>query len=338
MDDSNDNSLVAIVDEVAPDGWKKRVAAVLFQMGIGSKKLANFYGAGRENLDIVEGRSIVNKALAEAVARQAVNDPEQVERMKARLLGTAMREQENLEAVLGAAESQMLALPPPVVTDGGSEQHEREAAEKEPLDPDWADAFTRQAEQANSEDMRDRLSRVLAGEVASPGKFPRAVFRAIVELEKTDIEAVRKALPYRLGRQLFLGPESSADELLKLTLNSSGMLESGYIANRWIRLEQQKSGLFSKIERRGNIALLIQAQNDIVQIGESQLLSRVGQTAFELLDTDPRQTLIATAAGIQREGMRIWLITVTAAIGDQISYRIEHLLFNGLPENIPLRV
>lgn len=338
MGEPSDNSAVSIVDEVAPDGWKKKVAAVLFQMGLGSQKAAKLYGAGRENLDIVEGRSIVNKALAEAVARQAANDPDQVERMKARLLGTAMREQENLEAVLGAAESHMLALPPPVAADEKSARPDEEASISEPLDPDWVDAFTRQAAQANSEDLRDRLSRVLAGEVASPGKYPRAVFRTIVELEKADVEAIRKALPYRLGSQIFLGAAAPNDAALHVTLNSAGLIENSYIGNHYITLNLQPDGLFAKLESRGGFGLYIQTQSQTIEIGQSNILSRTGNVAFDLLDPDPRQTLIAVAQTIQRNGMRIWLIKIESTLGDLLNFRAEQLLFDGLPSTVPRRL
>jgi len=219
------SSSLAVIDKVVPNGWKMKLAKAAAQLIAGSEKGAVAYGELRERIDTIEGRSVVSKALAQAIAQQAVGDPEMLERAKARFLGRAIQQQENVEAVVAGASQHLPLLPAPIepvasedATSKGQENNQE--VPEESLNSDWAATFTGFAENASSEDLRDRLSRVLAGELKSPGTYPRSTVRIIAELERSDLEAVRNVLPYAFGNYLIrtegAEPLPSIDMLLPL--------------------------------------------------------------------------------------------------------------------------
>lgn len=208
---------IKAIDAVAPAGWRMKLARAMAQLFAGTEKGAVVYGQMRERIDTIEGQTEVSRTLARAVAQQAMQDPEVMERAKARFLGTALRQQENLEAVIIGAGQHLPLLPAPSALGSPPTGLEQEDADQtksmagpnsepftpdEPLHPDWAATFTGIAENATTEELRDRLSRILAGELASPGTYSRATVRAISELEQSDLKAVQPVLPYVLANHL----------------------------------------------------------------------------------------------------------------------------------------
>ena len=198
------------IEQLAPKGWRIKLAKAAAQLIAGSEKGAIAYGEIRERLDTIEGRSIVSKGLAAAVLQQEMNDPEMMERAKARFLGSALQKQENLEAVILGAAEPPLALPAPSdeaaapsaaesETGRGEAASQAATSSEQPLNADWAATFAGVAENATSDELRGRLSRVLAGELASPGAYSRATVRQIAELEQADLEAMQRVLSYVVG-------------------------------------------------------------------------------------------------------------------------------------------
>ncbi|MEO6214981.1 MAG: DUF2806 domain-containing protein [Sphingomonas sp.] len=206
-DDGVASKALATIDKVAPKGWRLRLAKASAQLLVGTRAGAAVYAEAREHLDEIEGRSAMNKQLYATATQQILNDPEMVERAKARLVGGMLRKQENLEAVISGATERVLALPSPdqLRNDSANDQPNDEGSDAvpdEPLNPDWAAAFTEVAENATSEELRERLSRMLAGEIESAGTFPRATIRAIAELERSDLEGLIKVLPFTHGNAI----------------------------------------------------------------------------------------------------------------------------------------
>jgi len=242
-----DNSPPALLDKTAKEsGWRLRMAKAAAQLFAGTEKGAIIYGEVRERLDTIEGRSIVSKAMAEAVALQAVNDPDLLERGKARFLGGLMQKQENLEAVVAAANEQLLLLPSPEEDEIRVEQHGDASTDDEPasgasserpLNEDWATAFSSVAENATSEELRQRLARVLAGELASPGTYSRATVRKIAELERIDLEEMNRVLPFVFGDVVIRHRKAEKapplDWLLRLAEVGLVTEASGTISTTW---------------------------------------------------------------------------------------------------------
>ena len=208
--ESNSMGPLQVIDQLTPDGWRFKLAKAAAQLIAGSRRGAAAYGEMRERMDTIEGRSIVAKGMAEAVMQQSVNDPDLMERAKARFLSSTIAKQENLEAVIIGAAQPALALPAPQLTadtEGvpvdSDEQQKIEAdladASDEPLNADWASNFSNIAENASTDELRERLSRVLAGELSSPGTYSRATVRQIAELDKVDLEAMKLVVGYVVG-------------------------------------------------------------------------------------------------------------------------------------------
>lgn len=227
------DNLVTQVVQAVPEGWRAKIAKVVLQLMVGTEHGANMYSNVRERIDYIEGRSLINQRIAETVAEQVVKDPEVVERAKARYLYDILKKQENLEAVISGAVEYLPALPPPDRSpeptadeqSGGAESDPIED-EPTPLNPDWAASFTAFAENASSVDLRQRLARILAGEMQTPGSYPRSTVRALVELERSDLEAMQVVLPLILKDAIFpqLQPERfpTIDQLLPLV--DSGLI------------------------------------------------------------------------------------------------------------------
>lgn len=223
-----ESGVTEAISRVAPKGWRLKLARAAAQLIAGTERGAVAYGEIRDRLDTVEGRSLVSRTLAEAVAQQAVSDPEMLERAKARFLGTTLQKQQNLEAVIVGASKNLPLLPPPSRSDEFPAQLDAEKVGDindgdALLDPDWAATFSNIAENASTHELRDRLSRVLAGEISSPGTYSRATIRQIAELEKQDLEAVKAILPYVLKDQIILTKEKPSQpdfEMLRPLLES----------------------------------------------------------------------------------------------------------------------
>lgn len=180
MAEEQSGGAIAMINQVAPENWRRKLGRIAFQLIAGSDGGVGIYAKAREHVDEIEAKATVTKMIAEAVGRQALSDPAVMERARARFLSEALREQENVEAVFEAS------LPHIEMNDAAPTDGEQEG-----LDQDWADAFARQAELASSDDLRKRLGRVLAGEINRRGTFPRSVIRTIAELEQPDLQAMQ---------------------------------------------------------------------------------------------------------------------------------------------------
>lgn len=192
-----------------------RAAIRLIAGGPGFK----YFDEIRRNENTIEGRKKVDLIVAEEVARQAIADPDFMERAKARFLGDLAAKQENLEAVAREANSHILEL---------TEDEILEEDEAEPSD-DWMNAFAREAEIASSEELRSRLAKVLAGETRKPGTFSRSTIRTIAEIEKNTLELFQQILPLRLGNIIPKCDDWKSGEPLhrELILRSDGLISGG---------------------------------------------------------------------------------------------------------------
>ena len=95
-------------------------------------------------------------------------------RVEARVVHREVLRQTNLEAIADAAASHM--------PDKASEQ---------PVDEDWKARFFKIAEDVSNTDMRDLWGRVLAGEVAQPGKYSLRSLDTLRNLSREEAEAFR---------------------------------------------------------------------------------------------------------------------------------------------------
>lgn len=134
-----------------------------------------------------EARSIVSRALADAVAKSVATDPELVERAAIAQLGEAARKQNAREKVAEAAIEELVQTAKPEEGPSGSDANE--------VDEDWMNVFVSHAEKASSERLQQMWGRVLAGQINKPGSFSAATLRTISELsaeEARNFEIIAK--------------------------------------------------------------------------------------------------------------------------------------------------
>ena len=276
----------------------------------------------------------MNKQLYAIASQQILDDPEMVERAKARLVGGMLRKQENLEAVIGGAGDKMLALPPPDEVEGTPEDHEQPednsgGSSGEPLNPDWAAAFSEVAENATSEELRDRLSRMLVGEITSAGSFPRSTIRSIAELERSDLETLVTLLPFAHGKAI-IKDDSISDETLE-QLNECGLVEYNStfgMTSAWTAKPDAPAGV------PGNEwALIIEVSGEKSVVVPIVPLTRVGKAVVSLLDQfDEREALKRYADRIDKTLIkRILLGKYVSVDGGQIRIADGSVLF---PESV----
>jgi hypothetical protein len=120
-------------------------------------------------------RATIKTALAKAAARKAVTDPELVDRVIDRWAEKELQKQVNREAVAAAAVDHLA-------------DNTSKATDTEGPNEDWLNLFESIAERANSEDLRDILGRILAGEIRKPGQFS---FRTLQFMSLLDHDLAR---------------------------------------------------------------------------------------------------------------------------------------------------
>lgn len=130
------------------------------------------------------------EALGERQLQQIHADPDFAEHaLKQHLKMTVRREENKKETVRFAIEDLRSTPPTEEQSNFGSEE----------LDPDFLNRFERYAEDATSEQLRERWGRVLASEIRTPGTFSGKVMRVVDELDATTAVAFEKLCAHRIG-------------------------------------------------------------------------------------------------------------------------------------------
>ena len=134
--------------------------------------------------DQTDARSVIVKSIADAAAAKAASQPEVLDRAISRLASDLYRKQENREEVARIAAEQLRLDPPPLDTDG-------------PTD-DWMNLFERYAEDASSEDFRSIWGKILSGEIRRRGSYSAKTLHSVSMLDADLATTVEMALKYCL--------------------------------------------------------------------------------------------------------------------------------------------
>lgn len=295
---------VNAVDKVAPSGWKLRLAKITAQLLVGSRQGAAVYATAREHLDEIEGRTAMNRALFAAATDELVKDPRMIERAKVRLIGDLVQKQDNLENIVGKADERVLLLTNAFVEPSSDTKHPNAdnddtagrlddfgPEDDSPLPEDWASSFTGVAENATSDELRDRLSRVLAGEILSPGTFPRAIVRSIAELERNDIEALLSVIP-----NIVFNLVSNTDGIARATMNTladAGLIDPNEMmtATMTANISSTKTSGISGTK----FGIIIKANADITVSFTGRSFTRLGRAVLSILDEFDERTSVINA-------------------------------------------
>lgn len=231
------------------------------------------YAAIRQNLDTVEGRSRVNMIVADEVARRLIKDDDYMERAKARFAADFVRKNDNLEAVASKA-----------LEIGESEPDAKLPDDDTVIDlnPDWINTFTREAEDASSDELRERLARILAGEARSPGSFSRSTVRIVAELDKSTLESFQTILAHRVNDHIPKFNDFTKGTLLNCAREAENAgLVSGLLGfmSKTITIPPSGSASYP-----GNqLALVIEGEPNATKNVACLLLTRTGSEIASLL-------------------------------------------------------
>lgn len=188
--ESNQNPLVHLTQAV-PEGWIKLVqnrAVGAIRHLVGAKMPA-ILAESQAHKDEREGRSAFHKGLVEAAVEKAKKDPELVERMFDRLVEEEFGKQENREAVATLAIEHL--------SDDGAPANDTTPD----VDSDWLNTFTRHAETATSEKLRDMWARVLSGEIRQPGSICLRTMQFVSTMDSETVAAAQSLLPWLINKR-----------------------------------------------------------------------------------------------------------------------------------------
>ena len=269
----NDNPLAPIVQATNLQNTLKGKAHRIFMRFLAGSLAHPYVREVRQNLDDMDARSRINMMVAEEIGRQAIADPAFMERTKARLLGETIQKQENLESVLVAANKKIEQT---VGTDAEG------IGESEPTQ-DWVNSFTREAELASSEELRNRLAGILAGEITNPGTFSRSTIRTVAEMDQEILQQFSRALQYRFSDAILTEDNWNTGEMFAIgvALEHAALISgtSGYI-HKQIKANDEGNAFLAI---SGN-SLVIKMRSGLEKQLSCWLMTKVGQQIASLLD------------------------------------------------------
>lgn len=250
-------------------------AAIVFRKLLGSAtELPQAYlqALAQRVRDAADGRSVVAKALAQAVAEKAVASPDLLERAERTLLGRVLRQQQSIEAVVAKSINYLEASAP------GDATHPPE----DEVSDDFLNRFQTHASDAASEELRDLFARILAGEIRKPGSFSLATLHVVSIMDQRLASTIARARPWisELGIILAYGVFTSGPDLSTISeLADIGLLRMGQL-NRRIGFGPEGS---VDIEHGDHLFTLV-GQPGAVEHCPVFEVSPMGEEIFSLID------------------------------------------------------
>ncbi|MGX9572601.1 DUF2806 domain-containing protein [Mesorhizobium sp. f-mel] len=164
-------------------------------------------------------------------------DPEAAARAIENHFGKIFGQHNNKEAVVAAAIEDLREQPP-------SDQEASSGGDR--LEGIFIDRFERYAEEATTDELREKWGRVLAAEIRKPGTFSAKVLRAVDELDATTALLFEKVCKSRVGNLL---PKSTVGELTFAEI--AQLTEGGLLIDPGLG----QVSMFSKITNAAGIEL-----------------------------------------------------------------------------------
>jgi hypothetical protein len=223
--------------------------------------------------DKTEAKSVVSKAVADAAANLAKNDPEIVQRAAHNLLSKELRHQSNREAI---ARKTIELLQQDENNKGPTSEQSHHK-----VDEDWLNIFERYAEEASSVRLQDVWARVLSGEIRHPKTFSLQTLRFVAELDEEIAASFEKYVPSVVNEDFIpfpssLAPHPQSIELFRLEefgliLGAQGTLSKS------VTREKGAHGFHYKSH---TLVLVLGAKQEIVI--PAVVLTRVGKEIYSI--------------------------------------------------------
>ena len=142
-----------------------------------------------------EARIKIAEVVNAQIIQQIKVDPEFPQRASNTFAKRILREQHNLEKILGFATDILKKTKTDNATDENTNEQNKEQAadpknqgentnEEKTIDDDWFNVFEKEASQKSSEDMQRRFGRILAGEIEKPGSYSIKAVKILGEMDQ----------------------------------------------------------------------------------------------------------------------------------------------------------
>lgn len=147
---------------------------------------------------------------------------------------TSVRRQVNKDGVAAAALQDLRDQPP---------NSESTASGPETLDPDFLNRFERYAEDATSDQLRERWGRVLATEIRKPGTFSMKVMRAVDEIDAPTAALFESLCANRFDKYLIGCLTGEIKTIEKIKLVSAGLIAEPGLTGHNLRFREVRLGV-----------------------------------------------------------------------------------------------
>jgi Protein of unknown function (DUF2806) len=240
---------------------KSRFVAAIDRLGGNLAELINVPMERRISRDRAKiiGETQVIEAVVQYGVDRLKHDPEFAQHVAENHFGKIFRQKNNKDAVLMQAVEDMRHDP---LTKSEAESGETE------LDSQFIDRFERYAEDASTEQLRQKWGRVLSAEIRKPGTFSAKVLRIVDEIEPGTALLFEQLCGWRLTNVLpkCLVGELSFGQVASLT--SAGLLvEPGMGQIRSFRAVSGDKGEAAWIMYLGEYALAFSKDTIIPEVG-----------------------------------------------------------------------
>ncbi|MCA0278887.1 MAG: DUF2806 domain-containing protein [Proteobacteria bacterium] len=221
MGDSNQVEEIGVSAELTPSGFSAKIKSRT------ASAWDRLWGSRVENKSIpIESQNAEAKALSDVRVKmihalgdlgmdRLKSDPDFAARAVENFLPSLMRRQANKDAVLDLALEDLRQTPPSDdAADGCAEA----------LDDTFLNRFERYAEEATTEQMRERWGKVLASEIRKPGTFTGKVLRVVDELDASTAKLFENLCKNRLGNVVPKSLLAELEVLEKAALTSAELI------------------------------------------------------------------------------------------------------------------
>ncbi|MCU6352492.1 DUF2806 domain-containing protein [Morganella morganii] len=255
--------------------------------------------------DKTEANKITASVLAKAAADKMVNDQKLVDIAAEAYLPTAVRKIKNRLNVAQCAADHLK-----------DKVHEVDLDRTKSPDENWMNNFMRYAEDASSEELQDRMGRLLAGEVLNPGAYSLATLRTLNELDSnlaTDfLEAWSKSVGETVGYSEEWERGSGYERWRRLI--EAGLMSSSTSIRYTPEIASNGIGLWSPM-RTNDTWINIMFRKESTANWTHIPFTRIGREIATLLPKpDYKNNIRQAALRIQKQGLVS--ITLETAAGD----------------------
>lgn len=199
MNDDHLDKETSVSAEITPTGVKasakSRFVAAVDRLGGNMVEMLNVSIEARsaEKRAVTDARVKAIEAITALGLERLKTDPEFAERAMCGHLGSVFARQENKDAVVNKAVEDLRRQPP---TDQES------ASGGDNLDETFINRFERYAEEATSDELREKWGRVLAAEIRKPNTFSGKVLRIVDELDPETAKLFERLCECRLEKAI----------------------------------------------------------------------------------------------------------------------------------------